>query len=106
MATLQITYWRDIPALVVARQGRKTAKRELPIHFTEAIDRAAMRSGAHESDAYLADWRQGDAEPCDDDLEAVAEAALASLLESYDDGRLAKLVAGQGREDSEREDVE
>lgn len=106
MAALQITYWRDIPALVTARRGRKTAKRELPIRFTEAIDRAAMRSGAHESDAYLADWRQGDAEPCDDDLEAVAEAALASLLESYDDDRLARLVAGQGREDPEREDVE
>ncbi|MGI9409359.1 MAG: virulence factor [Hyphomicrobiaceae bacterium] len=106
MATLQITYWRDIPALVTARQGRKTAKRELPIRFTEAIDRAAMRSGAHDSDAYLADWRQGDAEPCDDDLEAVAEAALARLLESYDDDRLVRLVAGHGREDCEREDVE
>ena len=106
MATLQITYWRDIPALVTARQGRKTAKRELPLRFTEAIDRAAMRSGAHDSDAYLADWRQGEAEPCDDDLEAVAEAALAMLLETYDDDRLAGLVARHGREGISQEDVE
>ena len=106
MAKLQITYWRDIPALVVARQGRKTAKRELPIRFTEAIDRAAMRSGAHDSDAYLADWRQGEAEPCDDDLETVAETALAKLLADYDDARLAGLVAGHGRENAEREDGE
>ena len=106
MAKLQITYWRDIPAMLAAREGRRAAKRELPLRFTEAIDRAAMRSGAHGTDDYLADWRQGEAEPCDDDLEAVAEAALAKVLESYDDGRLARLVAGHGREDTEREDVE
>ena len=48
MASLRITYWRDIPAMVAAKQGRKTAKRELPLRFTEAIDMAAMRSGAHD----------------------------------------------------------
>ncbi len=98
MATLHITYWRDIPALVVAKRGRKAAKRELPLRFTEAIDRAAMRSGAHDSDAYLADWRQSEAKPCDEDLEAVADAELVRVLAEYDDERLKRLVAQEGRE--------
>ena len=98
MAKLQVTYWRDIPAMVAAKQGRKSAKRELPLRFTEAIDRAAMRSGAHGTDDYLADWRQGEAEPCDDDLETVAEGALNRLIEEYDEARLKKLVDGHGRE--------
>ena len=98
MAKLQVTYWRDIPAMVAAKQGRKSAKRELPLRFTEAIDRAAMRSGAHGTDDYLADWRQGEAEPCDDDLETVAEGALNRLIEEYDEARLKKLVEGHGRE--------
>ena len=98
MATLRITYWRDIPAMLAVREGRSTAKRELPLKFTEAIDRAAMRSGALDSDAYLADWRQGEPVTCGPDLESVADSALAQLLDDYDDSRLAKLVAGHGRE--------
>lgn len=98
MAKLLITYWRDIPAMVAAREGRRTAKRELPLRFTEAIDRAAMRSGAHGTDDYLADWRQGDPEPCGPDLESVADAALARLLDDYNDERLGQLVAANGRE--------
>ena len=98
MAKLQITYWRDIPAMLAAREGRRAAKRELPLRFTEAIDRAAMRSGAHGTDDYLADWRQGEAQPCDADLDSVADAALAELLADYDDERLASLVAADGRE--------
>jgi len=68
MAELIIVYWRDIPAQVLVRQGRKAARRELPERFIQAIDRAAMRVGAKESDAYLAQWRRGAPEPCGDDL--------------------------------------
>ena len=98
MATLRITYWRDIPAMLAVREGRSTAKRELPLTFTEAIDRAAMRSGAHDTDAYLADWRQGEPVECGGDLEAVADDVLAQLLNDYDEARLARLVASHGRE--------
>jgi hypothetical protein len=58
MADRIIVYWRDIPAQVIIKSGRKTAKRELPLRFTEAIDMCAMRSGAHETDAY---WPSGGA---------------------------------------------
>ena len=63
MADLIIVYWRDIPAQVIVRKGRQNAKRELPLRFTEAIDMAAMRSGAAETDAYLAEWRKADPVP-------------------------------------------
>jgi hypothetical protein len=36
----------DIPAQVIIKKGRQTAKRELSLRFTEAIDMCAMRSGA------------------------------------------------------------
>ncbi len=32
---------------------------QLPERFEQAIDRCAMRTGARDSDAYLADWRRG-----------------------------------------------
>src|SRR6266404_3884029 len=100
MAQLTIVYWRDIPAQVIAKAGRQTAKRELAARFQEAIDRAAMRSGAHEADAYLADWRRGEPAPCGDDLEAEASAAAARLEATFDEARLAGLVASDGRADA------
>jgi hypothetical protein len=98
MATLTILYWRDIPAQVVAKAGRTSAKRELPLRFTEAIDMAAMRSGAAGTDAYLAEWRRGDPEPCGDDLDVAAASAAEILDRDYDHDRLVKLVGNGGRE--------
>ena len=37
-ANLIIVYWRDIPAQVIVKKGRTSAKRELTLRFTEAID--------------------------------------------------------------------
>ncbi len=98
MAQLTIVYWRDIPAQVIAKQKRTTAKRVLPERFEKAIDRAAMRSGARDTDAYLAEWRRGEPTPCGDDLEAEAAAAAERLEAEFDDDRLAALVAAGGTE--------
>jgi hypothetical protein len=98
MAERTIVYWRDIPAQVIVKSGRKAAKRELPLRFTEAIDMCAMRSGAHGTDAYLAEWRRGAPEPCGDDLEAEADAALARLESEYGRDRLRELVGNGGRQ--------
>ncbi len=98
MAKLTIVYWRDIPAQVIAKEKRTTAKRVLSERFEKAIDRAAMRSGARESDAYLAEWRRGDPEPCGGDLEAEASVVAARLEAEYSDDRLAALIASGGRE--------
>ncbi len=98
MAQRIVVYWRDIPAQVIVRQGRTAEKRELPQRFIQAIDRCAMRVGARDSDAYLAEWRRAAPEPCGDDLKAEADAAAASLDGSYDDERLKALVGNDGRE--------
>ncbi len=98
MAQIEIVYWRDIPAQVIALQGRKKARRVLTERFEKAIDRAAMRSGNRDTDSYLAEWRRGERTPCGDDLEAEAEAEAARIEESYTDERLANLVASDGQE--------
>jgi hypothetical protein len=54
--SLIIISWRDIPAQVIVKRGRETAKVQLSQRFQEAVDRAAMRAGKGSSDAYLADW--------------------------------------------------
>ncbi|MGI9364103.1 MAG: virulence factor [Rhizobiaceae bacterium] len=99
MAQLQIVYWRDIPAQVLVKAGRRNqAKRELPLRFTEAIDMAAMRTGAAETDDYLAEWRRGDPVAVSDDLESEADSAMAAIEEEYDKDRLVLLVKNGGRE--------
>ena len=99
MADLIVVYWRDIPAQVIVRKGRQNAKRELPLRFTEAIDMCAMRTGAGDTDAYLAEWRKADPVPVTDDLEAEADKALAAIDSEYDKGRLVALVKAGGRDD-------
>jgi hypothetical protein len=96
MAQLVITYWRDIPAQVTVKQGRQSAKRQLPERFEQAIDRAAMRAQLRDTDSYLAEWRRGDPIACGDDLEAEAAAAAARLDADYTEARLNQLVAAGG----------
>ncbi|MEP1208683.1 MAG: virulence factor [Rhizobiaceae bacterium] len=99
MAQLQIVYWRDIPAQVMVKAGRRNqAKRELSLRFTEAIDMAAMRTGAAETDDYLAEWRRGDPVQVGDDLEAEAQQAMDAIENDYDKDRLVTLVKNGGRE--------
>ncbi|MEQ1938821.1 virulence factor [Mesorhizobium sp. CN5-321] len=99
MADLIIVYWRDIPAQVTVKRGRLNAKRELSLRFTEAIDMAAMRSGAAATDDYLAEWRRADPVPVGDDLEAEADKAVSELEAAYDRDRLVALAKAGGKED-------
>jgi hypothetical protein len=96
MAELVVLSWRDIPAQVIAKAGRKSAKRELSKRFIEAIDMAAMRTGARDEDSYLAGWKRGEPVACGEDLDAAADAAAARLETEYDDARLKALVASGG----------
>ena len=100
MADRIVVYWRDIPAQVIIKKGRQTAKRELSLRFTEAIDMCAMRTGAGGTDDYLAEWRKADPVPVSDDLEAEADKALAEFEEAYDRERLIALVKAGGRDDA------
>jgi hypothetical protein len=97
MAQLTIVYWHDIPAQVIVKAGRQSAKRALSPRFQEAIDRAAMRSGEHGTDAYLAAWRRAAPAPCGDDIESEAENAARRIEAEFDEARLAELVKASGR---------
>lgn len=96
MANLIVVYWRDIPAQVIVKKGRQTAKRELPLRFTEAIDMCAMRVGARDTDAYLAEWRRGEPIEVGDDLESEAEKALLDIEQKFNPERLKALVKAGG----------
>lgn len=100
MASLTVIYWRDIPAQVVAEEGRgrrrEQAKVEMPRRFALAIDEAAMRDGADGTDDYLAEWRKSDPVSIEGDMQAAAEARAAELDAEYNKDVLAALVANGG----------
>lgn len=96
MATLTIISWRDIPAQVVGKRGRETAKAQLSPRFQEAVDRAAMRAGKGSSDAYLADWKRSDPRECGDDIHAEVAAEAARLEARYTDNDLERLIRAKG----------
>jgi hypothetical protein len=77
-ATLTVILWRDIPAQVVAKQGRAVSRVELPPRFQQAIDRAAMRAGSTGTDEYLDDWRR-ESRACGDELEVAVNAEVAEI---------------------------
>ncbi|WP_273521853.1 virulence factor [Rhodosalinus sediminis] len=96
MPEVTIVYWRDIPAQVIVGKGRRGAKRALPERFEQAIDRAAMKIGARDSDAYLAEWRKAPPYPAEGDPAEVADAEAARLEAIYDPARLRALIDNDG----------
>ncbi len=97
MAQVVIVYWRDIPAQVIVGKGRRGVKIQLSERFEQAIDRAAMKSGAASTDAYLADWRKAaPVEVAGEDAD-VAAAQAARLEADYDKDRLITLINNDGR---------
>jgi len=96
MASLSIISWRDIPAQVVVKRGRETAKVQLSARFQEAVDRAAMRAGRGGSDAYIADWKRSEARSCGEDLKAEAAAEAARIEAHYSDEALEALIKAKG----------
>ena len=96
MTQLITIYWRDIPAQVLGRKGRRTVhKMVLHPRFQKAIDRAAMRAGRGSSDQYLADWRRVPA-PCEGHLEQAVEQEVARLEAMFDEPSLDQLARAGG----------
>lgn len=95
MAKLTTVYWRDIPAQVIAKERRDTAKIVLTERFAEAIDKAAMRAKMAGTDAYLEQWRR-EVVNCGQDLQAAADDAAAQLEKAYDNTRLEALISSGG----------
>ena len=63
VARFQVLLWGDIPSVVKAFGDDGTSvSRLLDPWFQQEIDREAMRLGLTGSDAYLEQWRWGDAD--------------------------------------------
>ncbi len=103
MASVTVVYWRDIPAQVIAKAGRRNAKRVLANRFEKAIDQAAMYAKLNDTDSYLAHWRRGAPVQCGDDLDHEAETLANRLETEFDPDTLARFVRSGGV-DPDRED--
>ncbi|MGR3494120.1 virulence factor [Citreimonas sp.] len=97
MPDVTIVYWRDIPAQVIVGKGRRGAKQPLAERFEQAIDRAAMKVGARDQDAYLAEWRKAAPYPVEGEPDDVARSEAARIEAEYDTERLKALIANDGR---------
>ena len=96
MPDVTLVYWRDIPAQIIVGRGRSAAKFQLSQRFEEAIDRAAMKSGAAGTDAYLAEWRRAVPFAAEGEPAEIAAREAARLEAEYDMPRLRELIAGGG----------
>ena len=96
MPEVTIVYWRDIPAQVIVGKGRRGSKRQLPERFEQAIDRAAMKIGADDTDAYLAEWRKAPPFEVDGTPDDVADAEAARIDTEFDRARLKALIDNDG----------
>lgn len=85
----QVTYWRDLPSMVVARAGDNVTKAPLAPRFQEAIDEAAMRLGETGSDDYLAGWTRGAWTAADGSSTEVADRVVSDLERHWSEQALA-----------------
>jgi hypothetical protein len=92
----QIVFWRDIPAQIKVKDGRKRGGRPLSDRFTVAIDEAAMRAGLINSEDYLAEWRNGDWVEQDGEMDEVIDALAGELEAAYPPDRLRALIRQHG----------
>ena len=93
---LVVIYWRDIPAQVIVGKGRRGSKVQLAERFEQAIDRAAMKVGAEDTDAYLAEWRKAQPYVVEGNPDEVAASEAARLEAEYDKVRIKALIANDG----------
>jgi len=96
MPDVVVVYWRDIPAQVIVGKGRAAAKVKLTERFEQAIDRCAMKVGARDADAYLAEWRKAAPYSVDGDQTEVATSEAARLETEFNATRLKSLIETDG----------
>jgi hypothetical protein len=92
----QVVYWRDIPAQVKARSNAVRSARQFSARFQEAIDAAAMISGAVGTDEYLAAWRTSDWQTGEGDVERLLDEIVARFEREYTEERLSELLRAGG----------
>jgi hypothetical protein len=92
MSEYQVMRWREIPSMVIARDGADTIKVMLPARFQEAIDEAAMRLGEIDADAYTAGWNRDPWTQSDEVPAALAARITASLEEEFSESKLQAIL--------------
>jgi Virulence factor len=95
MATLSIIWWRDIPAQVVGKDGRRSSKIVLHPRFQVAIDKAANRAGKRDYNSYIEEWRKTH-RPCGEDIETEVRNEAERLETDYAKHHLAELIQTGG----------
>lgn len=98
MAKYQIIYWRDMPAQVKLRVGRKRVGRPLSPRFMVSIDSAAMQAGKTDTDSYLEEWRSSDWQTVEGNPEEIADGLVTEIEANYPGERLKQLVKQGGWE--------
>jgi hypothetical protein len=94
VAQVTVTYWRDIPVLVTARDGAEEATVPLSSRFQELVDAVAMQAGLADSEAYLAEWRTGHPEERTGTAQTCVTEAAAELEEHFGEIRTKYLRPG------------
>jgi len=79
VAIYQIVVWKDVPAMVEARDEAETVTRPLSDRFQQLIDSVAMQLGIHGEDAYLELWDRGQPQERPGSAAEVADAVVAEL---------------------------
>ena len=92
MAEYQITSWRELPSMVVARDDGRTAKVQLAARFQEAIDEAAMRLGETSSEEYLNGWQRSEWTSADGDASSLVADVAKRLEDEWPDEAIAKFL--------------
>lgn len=91
-----MTCWRDLPSLVVAREGGDETKGLLAPRFQEAIDEAAMRLGDTTTESYLAGWTRTEWTHAEGSPAEVCGRVVAELEEQWSAERLAEYLTELG----------
>jgi len=91
-----VIYWRDIPTQVTFGKGRKAIKRPLADRFLVAVDKAAMASGAEDTDSYLEEWRRTSIEIGDEVPAEAVERIAIELEEQFPTKTLADIARNGG----------
>ena len=89
-----MTFWRELPSLVVAREGSDVTKGPLAPRFQEAIDEAAMRLGDTSSDDYLAGWTRSEWASAEGSPADVCGRVVAELEDEWPPERVAEYLDG------------
>jgi hypothetical protein len=93
MATLQVTYWQEIPSQVDAREGRdKPYKEMLSPRFQELIDIVASARKMGAADAYISGWSKGVKEEREGGAAEVAKAVAAEFEARFEEIRAEALA--------------